>query len=205
MPVEIAAPLEMSPAERAELEAMVASTSLPHRAVVQASGLLLAADGEPNAEIARACSTTTGTVRRWRAKFEAGRVAAVGTIAPGRGRKPEIGHEVIDAIVHDTLHTVPDDESTCWSTRSMGERHRVGKDTVARIWRDHELKPWKVDTFKISTDPLFEEKLVDVVGLYLNPPERARVQFRREDTVSGVESHPAEPADGAGPGWDDDP
>ena len=59
--------------------------------------------------------------------------------------------------------------------RLMAARHGIGKDTVARIWRDHELKPWKVDTFKISNDPLFEEKLVDVVGLYLDPPERAVV------------------------------
>ena len=57
----------------------------------------------------------------------------------------------------------------------MAARHGIGKDTVARIWRDHELRPWRVDTFKISNDPLFEEKLVDVVGLYLNPPERAVV------------------------------
>jgi hypothetical protein len=73
------------------------------------------------------------------------------------------------------LHTIPDDESTCWSTRTMGERHGVGKDTVARIWRARKLRPWHVDTFKLSNDPRFEEKLVDVVGLYLDPPERAVV------------------------------
>jgi transposase len=175
VPVEIAAPLVVSPAERVELEQMAASTSLPYRLVVQASGLLLAADGESNAEIARACATTTGTVRRWRAKFEAGRVAAVGTIAPGRGRKPEIPQSIVDAIVADTLNTVPDDGSTGWSTRTMAERHGVGKDTVARIWRARKLRPWRVDTFKLSTDSRFEEKLVDVVGLYLDPPERAVV------------------------------
>ena len=175
MPVMTAAPLKVSRTQRGELERIARSTSLPHRCVVQASGLLLAADGEANEAIARECSTTPDTVRRWRAKFEAGGVNAVGSIAPGRGRKPEIAQEVIDTIVEDTLHTVPDDDSTQWSTRTMAARHGVGKDTVARIWRARKLRPWRVETFKLSNDPRFEEKLVDVVGLYLNPPERAVV------------------------------
>jgi transposase len=77
--------------------------------------------------------------------------------------------------VFDTLHVRPDDGSTHWSTRTMAQRHGVGKDTVARVWRDRNLKPWLVDTFKLSNDPRFEEKLIDVVGLYLDPPERAVV------------------------------
>ena len=96
-------------------------------------------------------------------------------IAPGRGRKPEIADRVIEAIVEDTLHTVPDDGSTAWTTRSMAERHGVGKDTVARLWRARRLRPWQVDTFKLSNDPAFEAKLVDVVGLYMDPPEGAVV------------------------------
>ncbi len=170
-----AARLKVSRAERRELERLARSTTLPHRTVVQARGLLLAARGVANNQIARECDTTADTVRRWRAKFESGRVGAVGAIAPGRGRKPEIDQEVIDAIVDDTLHAVPDDGSTAWSCRTMGERHGVGKDTVARIWRARNLRPWKIDTFKLSNDPDFEEKLVDVVGLYLDPPERAVV------------------------------
>jgi transposase len=175
MSVMAAARLKVSRKQRDELERMARSTSLPHRCVVQASALLLAADGEANEAIARQCSTTSDTVRRWRGKFEAGGVDAVGSIAPGRGRKPEIAQEVIDAIVDDTLHMVPEDESTQWSTRTMAERHGVGKDTVARIWRARKLRPWRVETFKLSNDPRFEEKLVDVVGLYLDPPERAVV------------------------------
>ena len=175
MPVVIAAALMVSDGQRVELERIARSTVLPHRCVVQASALLLAASGEANEVIARACSTTPDTVRRWRAKFEAGGVAGVGSIAPGRGRKPVIAQGVIDAVVDDTLHAVPDDESTQWSTRTMGERHGVGKDTVARIWKARKLRPWRVDTFKLSADPRFEEKLVDVVGLYSNPPQRAVV------------------------------
>jgi transposase len=78
-------------------------------------------------------------------------------------------------VVRLTMHELPKDGSTQWSTRTMAERMGISNNTVARIWKDHELKPWRVDTFKISTDPHFEEKLVDVVGLYLNPPERAVV------------------------------
>ncbi|MGH2555857.1 MAG: transposase [Actinomycetota bacterium] len=78
-------------------------------------------------------------------------------------------------MIHDTLHEVPEDGSTQWTTRSMAKRFGIGKDSVARIWRDHELKPWRVEYFKISNDPHFEDKLVDVVGLYLDLPERAVV------------------------------
>lgn len=175
MPVVVAEPLKVSDEQRSALDAMARSSSLSHRKVVQARALLLAADGVANNEIARRCSTTADSVRSWRRRFEADGVEGVGRIAPGRGRKPEIAQEVIDAIVADTLETVPDDGSTCWSTRSMGERHGVGKDTVARIWRARKLRPWRVETFKLSNDPRFEEKLVDVVGLYLDPPERAVV------------------------------
>ena len=175
MPLVIAPPLKVSRKQRGELERMARSTSLPHRTVIQAKALLLAADGEANEAIARECSTKADTVRRWRTKFEAGGTKTVGAIAPGRGRKPEIAQDVVDAIVADTLHTVPDDETTAWSTRTMGERHGVGKDTVARIWKARNLRPWRVETFKLSNDPRFEAKLVDVVGLYLDPPERAVV------------------------------
>jgi transposase len=78
-------------------------------------------------------------------------------------------------VVRVTREENPDDTSTHWTTRSLADRLGIGKDTVARIRRDHRLKPWRVETFKVSDDPRFEEKLVDVVALYLNPPERAAV------------------------------
>jgi transposase len=182
MPIAVAAPLNVSVDQRAELERIAVSTVFAYRQVVQASALLLAADGVANNEIARSCATTPDTVRRWRAKFEMGGVKAVGKIAKGRGRKPEIAQSVIEAIVTDTLKTVPEDGSTQWSTRSMAERHGVGKDTVARIWHARKIRPWRVDTFKLSNDPNFEEKLIDVVGLYLNPPQRAVVLSFDEKT-----------------------
>ena len=86
------------------------------------------------------------------------------------------------AVVHDTLHATPDDGSTHWTTRLMAKRFGIGKDTVARIWANHNLKPWRIEIFKLSNDPDFEDKLVDVVGLYMNPPERAVVLSFDEKT-----------------------
>lgn len=175
MPILIADPLPMSEEERSALERMARSTSLPHRQVVQAQALLLAADGLATNEVARRCDTTDTSVRAWRRRFVSQGVEGVGRIAAGRGRKSWLPPGTVAAVVADTIHNRPDDGSTHWTTRLMAKRHGIGKDTVARIWRDHGLKPWKVDTFKISDDPHFEEKLVDVVGLYLNPPQHAVV------------------------------
>lgn len=171
----IAPPLEVSVGQRESLERMARSTSLPHRTVVQAKALLLAADGVATNEVARRLATTDDSVRAWRRRFEAEGVAGVGRIAKGRGRRSWLPAGTVAEVVRVTLEEKPDDDSTHWTTRRLGERFGIGKDSVARIWRDHNLKPWKVSRFKISNDPEFENKLVDVVGLYLNPPERAAV------------------------------
>ncbi len=170
-----AAAMPVDADQRDALARMSRSTSLPHRAVVQAEGLLLAADGVANQEIARRCEVDSDTVRRWRTRFADKGIDGVGVIAKGRGRKSSIPAGTVEEVVRLTHQERPADGSTHWSTRSMATRVGIGKDAVARIWADHGLKPWKVDTFKISNDPRFEEKLVDVVGLYLNPPSRAVV------------------------------
>jgi transposase len=175
MPFVTAPALPMSVEQRGELVRMSRSTSLAHRTVVQARGLLLAADGVANEKIARECGVDSDTVRRWRARFADQGVPGVGVIAHGRGRKPSIPPGTVAEVVRLTHQELPSDGSTQWSTRSMAARVGIGKDAVARIWADHGLKPWLVDTFKISNDPRFEDKLVDVVGLYLNPPARAVV------------------------------
>ena len=167
--------MEVSPEARVELERMARSSRLAHRKVVQATALLELADGRSVRSTAKLLRTYPNTVAAWRDRFIEAGVAGVGVIAPGRGRKPEIEPATVEAIVHNTLHTVPDDGSTCWSTRSLGAKHGVGKDTVQRIWKARNLRPWQVDTFKLSNDKDFEAKLVDVVGLYLDPPERAVV------------------------------
>jgi transposase len=167
--------LVMSPEQRSALVSIARSQTLAHRQVRQARALLLAAEGVANGEIARQVGTSPAGVRRWRTRFEVEGVDSVGRVRPGRGRKPTISAEVVAAIVDDTLHMVPDDGSVAWTTRTLAARHGVGKDTVARIWRARKLRPWRAELFKLSTDPAFETKLRDVVGLYINPPATAAV------------------------------
>ena len=175
MAVIVAPALEMSAGQREELGVLAHSHTAPYRVVRQARGLLWAAEGVANAEIARRSGATTKTVRRWRSRFEAEGTASVGRIRPGRGRPRVIGEEVVEAVVSDTLSAEPPGGATHWTTRAMAARHGVGKDTVAAIWRARGLRPRRVETFKLSSDPLFEDKLTDVVGLYLDPPESAVV------------------------------
>src|SRR3954447_4996642 len=182
MPRPAAPALEVSPAQRDALVRMSRSTSRPHRVVVQARALLMAADGLANAEIARRCEVDADAVRRWRARFAVEGPAGVGVIAKGRGRKPSLRAGAVEEVLRLTHNERPADGSTHWSTRTMAARVGIGKDAVAKIWADHNLKPWRVETFKVGNDPHFEEKLVDVVGLYLNP--RAP---RGADDLSGGE------------------
>jgi transposase len=175
MPIAIAPALPVTEEQRSELKRMAASTVLPHRVVVQAGALLLASEGVSNEEIARRSGVDSDAVRRWRARFADQGTAGVGAIAKGRGRKPSLPEGTVAEVVRITCHENPADGSTHWTTRTLGMRLGIGKDAVAKIWSDHNLKPWRVSTFKLSTDPDFEEKLIDVVGLYLNPPERAVV------------------------------
>ena len=170
-----APPLSVSPEQRGELDRLARSTSAPHRTVLQAKVLLLAAEGVANYEIARRVGVSSNSVRSWRRRFEAEGLSGIGRIAKGRGRRSWLPEGTVAEIVRVTMQESPDDTSTHWTTRTLADRLGVGKDTVARVWRDHELKPWKTERFKISNDPHFEEKLVDVVGLYMDPPERAIV------------------------------
>lgn len=154
---------------------MSRSGSLPERQVIAAKGLMLAADGVPNIAIARQLGVSPDRVRRWRARCESEGVGGIGQIAPGRGRKPSLPEGTVAEIVRVTLEERPADGSTHWSTRTLAGALGVSRETVRRIWADHGLRPWRAETFKLSNDPRFEQKLVDVVGLYLNPPERAVV------------------------------
>jgi transposase len=135
--------------------------------VVDLSGLVhelgkMLEPGEDVDEVAGRCHTTNDSVRAWRRRFEAEGTPGVGRIAQERGRRSWISEGMVAAVVHDRLHATPDDGSTHWTTRTMAKRLGVGKDTVARIWRDHELKRWKSETFRISNDPAFEEKLFSI-------------------------------------------
>ncbi len=165
----------MSADQRHRLERMARSRSIPHRQVVIAGALLLAADGVATNEVARRVGARPDTVRAWRRRFEATGVEGVGRIAPGRGRKRRYGPQVIRRIIEVTCTTRPPGGETHWSTRGVAEQVGVSRETVRRVWAEHGLQPWRVEVFKLSRDPLFAEKLVDVVGLYLDPPERAVV------------------------------
>jgi transposase len=169
-----AAALKLSDAQRDTLSVLARSTSAPHQQVQRARALLLAAAGEANTRIAERLGVTVVTVRSWRTRFAQRGLADLGVIAAGRGRKPSISAEKVEAIVHATLHEKPAGE-THWSCRSMAKAQGVSPATVQRIWSARGLKPHRVRTFKLSNDKRFEEKLVDVVGLYLNPPEKAVV------------------------------
>ena len=154
---------------------MSRSGSLPERQVIAAKGLVLAAEGVATIEVARRLGVSPDRVRRWRARFESEGIAGIGRVAPGRGRKPSLPQGTVAKIVRTTLEERPDDGATHWSTRTLAEALGVSRETVRRVWADHGLRPWRAETFKLSNDPRFEEKLVDVVGLYLNPAERAVV------------------------------
>ena len=134
----------------------------------------MAADGEANTRIAERAGVTVVTVRAWRARFAQTGLTDFGMVRAGRGRKPSIPSKKVEAIVRATLHEKPPGE-THWSCRSMAKAQGVSPATVQRIWSARGLKPHQVKTFKLSNDKRFEEKLVDVVGLYLNPPEKAVV------------------------------
>jgi len=165
----------MTDYERFQLEKFAKSRTMAHRTVLRARVLLLAAEGVANNEIALRVNVNPNSVRLWRRRFEEDGIDGVGKVAPGRGRKPSLPEGTVAEVVALTMNELPDDGSTQWSTRSLAKHVGISHVTVARIWKDHGLQPWKTDTFKVSTDPHFEEKLVDVVGLYMNPPERAVV------------------------------
>ena len=161
--------------DRSALEVIARSVCEPLRRVRPARALLLLAEGGSVRGVARELGAHQDTVRRWRDRFAEGGVAALGAVAPGRGRKPSVPAETVEAIVADTLTAEPPDGAACWSTREMAARHGVGKDFVAGVWRERGLRPWLADVFKVSSDPDFEAKLQDVIGLYVAPPERAVV------------------------------
>ena len=170
----VAAALPMTDSQREILETLGRSRTAPHREVQRARVLLLAADGMANAWIAEQAGVSVVTVRQWRARFEDEGLAKFGQVRAGRGRTPSIPAEKVAEIVRRTREETPDGQ-THWSCRSMAKAVGVSPATVQRIWSARGLKPHLVKTFKLSNDPQFEEKLVDVVGLYLDPPEKAIV------------------------------
>ncbi len=135
-----AAPLQLSKKERTALEGIAASVSLPHRAVREAKGLLMAGDGVANSSIAETLGVSRSTVLQWRNHFESDGVGWVGEVHEGRGRKPVITQEQIDQMISDTLHTTPPG-ATHWSNRTMAEHCGLSRTTVQREWKARGIKP----------------------------------------------------------------
>ncbi len=166
--------LSIDDTQRKRLRVLANSGKTPQKVALRARIVLLASEGIPNHAIAARLGTTRPTVLLWRERF--GQLGAPGLLrdALRPGRKKAIPPEAVKRVVDATLHTTPRG-ATHWTTRTMAQVQGLSHMTVQRIWKQHGLQPHRVETFKLSRDPRFVEKLRDVVGLYLDPPDRALV------------------------------
>lgn len=172
--------IELTESERAELEARARRRKIARADAMRAEIILCAADGMTNVAIAEKVGVTRLTVSTWRNRFAGRRLDGL-VDEPRAGAPRKIGDEKVADVVMATLETMPT-ASTHWSTRSMSKAAGVSVSTVHRIWRAFSLQPHRTETFKLSKDPLFVEKVRDIVGLYLDPPERALVLCVDEKT-----------------------
>jgi transposase len=166
--------LLMSNEQKLQLEAWVRAPSTPQKVALRARICLLAHDGKSNRQIAQRLGTSRPTVILWRKRFQE---AGVAGLEHEPARPPHVhrsAETLIKRIVDTTLQTTPPD-ATHWSTRTLGRHLGISHMTVARVWDRHGLQPHRLRTFKLSRDKAFVEKLTDVVGLYLNPPDKALV------------------------------
>ena len=169
-----ASKLPMTDEQRNTLEAWVRAGTTPQRMALRSKICLLAAEGMSNNAIAKQLDTSRPTVILWRERFADKGVMGIAEDAPHGPSFRRLDAKIVKDIVEATLHTTPKD-ATHWSTRTMANEFGVHHSTVARIWEAHGLQPHRIETFKLSKDKRFVEKLTDVVGVYLNPPEKAVV------------------------------
>ena len=166
--------LSITEEQRETLRAWIAARKSPQKVVFRSRIVMLAASGVSNNRIAQELKTSRPTVILWRNRFLEGGPTALTEDAPGRGRPVQLTTAKVKKIVEATLHTTPK-AATHWSVRTMANAHGVSPATVQRIWDANGLQPHRTRTFKLSKDKQFVEKLNDVVGLYLNPPNKALV------------------------------
>jgi transposase len=180
-PMRVACAITITDEERITLTRWSRGRSVPARLVLRAKVVLLAAAGRQNQEIARELTTMRTTVARWRKRFVKQRLSGLERDAPRPGRTPIARDAVARKIVEATTQERPAN-ATHWSTRSLARHLGVSPSMVQRIWKANRLQPHRVKPFKLSNDRQFAEKLVDVVGLYLSPPEHAIVLCVDEKT-----------------------
>ena len=166
--------LLMTAEQRKTLKAWVRAGTTPQRIALRARICLLAEEGMSNNAIASQLQTSRPTVIQWRRRFQEKGPAGIAEDEPHGPSSQALAPQKVKAIVETTLQTTPQD-ATHWSTRTMAKAQGVGKSTVQRIWDAHGLHPHRVKTFKLSRDKRFVEKITDVVGVYLNPPDKAVV------------------------------
>jgi len=157
-----------------QLESWVKAGNTPQSIALRSMIILEAHRGQSAQAIGRSLKVSQPTIRLWKRRFMEGGPQALTTIAPGRGRKPKLSRQKVTAVVQATQHTTPPGQ-TQWSCRTMARAKGLSFKTVQRIWNLHGLKPHQQRTFKLSRDKRFVEKLTDVVGVYLNPPDKAVV------------------------------
>jgi transposase len=160
--------------DRQELERWVSAHRTPQQVAQRCRIILAAAKGRQDKDIAQSMEINPKTVALWRQRFFKEGPDCLWEVAAGRGRKPQFSADKVEKIIHATLQSRPVG-ATHWSCRTMAEEQGVSKATISRIWQSHGLKPHRTKAFKLSRDPKFLEKLTDVVGLYLNPPDKALV------------------------------
>ena len=165
--------MALSDAERRTLEGWARRRSSAQALALRARIVLGGAAGQSNTELAERLGVTRMTVAKWRGRFVRGGVEGL-LDEPRPGRPRTIGDEKVEEVITKTLESTPRD-ATHWSTRSMAAEVGLSQTAISRIWRAFGLQPHRVESFKLSTDPLFVDKVRDVVGLYLDPPERALV------------------------------
>jgi len=175
-----AAAIELSDQETRELRAVLRTPSASQQQALRARIVLRAAEGATNTQIAAEAGVSLPTVGLWRRNFAERRMDGLAD-APRSGRPREIDDEDVQRVLAKTLEPPPDG-TTHWSVRRLAAATAIAPTTVHRIWKEHKLKPHQVRSFKFSKDPQLAEKIVDIVGLYLDPPEGALVLCVDEKT-----------------------
>lgn len=173
-------PLVLRDGDRNALKRLASHPTAVNREAIRARGLLLAADGMGTNDIAKAVGVKASTVSRWKQLYAKGGFHSVSD-APRSGRPRTLTDDMVGEVVRLTLETSPKG-ATHWSTRSLAKKTGMSQSSVSRIWQAFRLKPHRTETFELSKDPLFVDKLRDVVGLYLDPPVRAVVLCVDEKT-----------------------